>query len=56
MEIYQPFPPYPPAASDSKGDKLSAWDVVYSLNMGTACLITYWIITYLLSQATIKTS
>jgi uncharacterized membrane protein YccC len=29
--------------------KLSAWDVVYSLNMAIACLITYWIITYLLS-------
>jgi uncharacterized membrane protein YccC len=29
--------------------KLSAWDVVYSLNMAVACLITYLIITYLLS-------
>jgi uncharacterized membrane protein YccC len=29
--------------------KLSAWDVVCSLNMAIACLITYWIITYLLS-------
>ena len=32
----------------AKRDKLSAWDVVYSLNVGIACLITYWIITYLL--------
>jgi uncharacterized membrane protein YccC len=29
--------------------RLSAWDVVYSLNMAVACLITYLIITYLLS-------
>jgi uncharacterized membrane protein YccC len=29
--------------------KLSAWDVLYSLNVAVACLITYWIITYLLS-------
>jgi len=28
--------------------KLTAWDVVYSLNMAIACLITYWIMTYLL--------
>jgi hypothetical protein len=25
------------------------WDVVYSPNMAIACLITHWIITYLLS-------
>jgi uncharacterized membrane protein YccC len=48
MEMYQPFPPHLPAAPDTKRDKLSAWDVVYSLNMGLACLIAYWIITYLL--------
>ena len=48
MEMYQPFLPHPPVAPDAKRDKLSAWDVVYSLNMGIACLITYWIITYLL--------
>jgi len=47
--MYQPLPPHPPAPPDPKGDKLTAWDVVYSLNMGIACLITYWIITYLLS-------
>jgi uncharacterized membrane protein YccC len=28
---------------------LSAWDVFYSLNTAVACLITYWIIIYLLS-------
>ena len=49
MEMHQPLPPHPPAPPDPKGDKLTAWDVVYSLNMGIACLITYWIITYLLS-------
>ena len=30
--------------------KLSAWDVVYSLNMAVTCLVTYWIITSLLSR------
>ena len=49
MELHQPFPPHPPATPDTKGDRLSAWDVVYALNMGMACLITYWIITCLLS-------
>jgi uncharacterized membrane protein YccC len=46
--MYQSFPPYPQAALEAKRDKMSAWDVVYSLNMGIACLITYWIITHLL--------
>ena len=49
MELHQPFPPHPPATPDTKGDRLSAWDVVYAMNMGMACLITYCIITYLLS-------
>jgi uncharacterized membrane protein YccC len=49
METYQPFSPHLPAAPETQRDKLSAWDVVYSLNMGIACLITYWITTYLLS-------
>ena len=40
---------YPEALLGTKHDKLSSWDVVYSLNMATACLITYWIITYLLA-------
>jgi len=48
MELYRPSPPHPPALADTKRDQLSAWDVVYSLNMGIACLVTYWIITYLL--------
>src|ERR1700682_465931 len=33
-----------------KNQKLSSWDVVYALNMGIACLITYWIITHILSR------
>src|SRR5215468_5752255 len=46
--MYQPLPPHPPAPPDPKGDTLTAWDVVYSLNIGVACLITYWIITQLI--------
>jgi hypothetical protein len=38
MEMYQPFSPHLPAAPGTKRDKLSAWDVVYSLNMGIALL------------------
>jgi hypothetical protein len=45
MGLYQPLPPHPQALLGDKHDKLAAWDVVYSLNMGLACLITYWIIT-----------
>jgi uncharacterized membrane protein YgaE (UPF0421/DUF939 family) len=30
--------------------RLSSWDVVYALNMGLACLITYWIMTHILSR------
>jgi uncharacterized membrane protein YccC len=33
---------------DVKDAKLSAWDVVYALNMAIACLITYWITTHVL--------
>jgi uncharacterized membrane protein YccC len=33
-----------------KNPKLSSWDVFYALNMGIACLITYWIITHTLSR------
>src|ERR1700692_3875840 len=33
-----------------KNQKLSSWDVVYALNMGIACLITYWIMTHILSR------
>jgi len=29
---------------------LSLWDVVYALNMAIACLITYWIMTHILSR------
>jgi uncharacterized membrane protein YgaE (UPF0421/DUF939 family) len=30
--------------------KFSAWDVAYALNMAIACLISYWIMTRLLSR------
>jgi uncharacterized membrane protein YgaE (UPF0421/DUF939 family) len=33
-----------------KSLKLSSWDVVYALNMAIACLITYWIMTHILSR------
>jgi uncharacterized membrane protein YccC len=39
---------HPVALAGTNHDKITAWDVVYALNMGIACLITYWIITYLL--------
>jgi uncharacterized membrane protein YgaE (UPF0421/DUF939 family) len=33
-----------------KNPGLSSWDVAYALNMAIACLITYWIITHILSR------
>jgi uncharacterized membrane protein YccC len=33
-----------------KNQKLSSWDVVHALNMAMACLITYWIVTHILSR------
>ena len=33
-----------------KNPRLSLWDVVYALNMAIACLITYWIMTHILSR------
>ena len=36
--------------SEVKSPKLSSWDVAYALNMATACLITYWIVTHTLSR------
>jgi uncharacterized membrane protein YccC len=33
-----------------KNLRLSSWDVVYALNMAIACLITYWIMTHILSR------
>jgi uncharacterized membrane protein YgaE (UPF0421/DUF939 family) len=33
-----------------KSPKLSSWDVVYAVNMAMACLITYWIMTHILSR------
>src|ERR1700694_810424 len=39
-----------------KDPKLSSWDVVYALNMAIACLITYWIVTHILSRFVDETS
>src|SRR5712675_1482398 len=39
-----------------KNPKLSSWDVVYALNMALACLITYWIMTHILSRFVDKPS
>jgi uncharacterized membrane protein YccC len=36
--------------SEVKDAKLSSWDVVYALNMAIACLISYWIMTNILSR------
>ena len=33
-----------------KDPKLSSWDVVHALNMAIACLISYWIVTHILSR------
>jgi uncharacterized membrane protein YccC len=33
-----------------KTAELSSWDVVYALNMAIACLVSYWIITHILSR------
>jgi hypothetical protein len=49
MEFEMPPLAHLEARLGANHDKLTAWDVVYSLNMAVACLITYWIITYLLS-------
>jgi uncharacterized membrane protein YccC len=34
-----------------KDAKLTAWDVVYALNIAIACLVSYWIITHILSRS-----
>ena len=39
-----------------KPEKLSPWDVVYAVDMAIACLITYWIMTYVLSRFVDKPS
>ena len=49
MELEEPLLRHSEAFPAAKYDKLTAWDVVYSLNMAIACLITYWMITHLLS-------
>ena len=33
-----------------KDEKLASWDVVYAVDMAIACLISYWLITYVLSR------
>src|ERR1700737_2005482 len=33
-----------------KNIRRSSWEVVYALNMAIACLITYWIMTHILSR------
>jgi uncharacterized membrane protein YccC len=35
---------------DGKDKSLSSWDVVYALNMAIACLVSYWIMTDILSR------
>jgi len=49
MELEKPLHGHPEALLGANHDRLTAWDVVYSLNMAIACLITYWIITRMLS-------
>jgi uncharacterized membrane protein YccC len=34
-----------------KDARLTAWDVVYALNMAIACMVSYWIITHILSRS-----
>lgn len=36
--------------SEGQDESLSSWDVVYALNMAIACLISYWIMTDILSR------
>ena len=36
--------------AEASGARLSSWDVVYALNMAIACLISYWIMTTILSR------
>jgi hypothetical protein len=38
------------AGHEGAGHPLSSWDLVYALDMAIACLISYWIITHLLSR------
>lgn len=49
MTVSRPLSGDRTARPGANPDKLTAWDVVYSLNMAIACLLTYWIMTYLLS-------
>ncbi len=49
LELQRRLMPRPTSLPDPSHNKLTAWDVVYSLNLAIACLITCWIMTYLLS-------
>jgi uncharacterized membrane protein YccC len=49
MQLEMPPMSHRSALPGANHDKLTAWDVVYSLNMAIACLITYWTITRVLS-------
>jgi hypothetical protein len=49
MGLEEPLAPNPDALPGANRDKVTAWDVSYSLNLAIACLITHWIIAYLLS-------
>jgi uncharacterized membrane protein YccC len=44
------------AGHEGAGRALSSWDLVYAVDMAIACLISYWIITYLLSRFVDKPS
>lgn len=44
------------AGHEGAGHALSSWDLVYAMNMAIACLISYWIITHLLSRFVDKAS
>jgi uncharacterized membrane protein YccC len=46
----------PNAGHEGAGHALSSWDLVYAVDMAIACLISYWIITYLLSRFVDKPS
>jgi hypothetical protein len=50
MAIEAPLLPHPEPLPSANGDKLTAWDVVYSLNMAIACLRTTYYFPGLLTE------
>jgi uncharacterized membrane protein YccC len=42
--------------SEARDARLSSWDVAYALNMALACIISYWIMTEILSRSVDKPS